>query len=84
MEDVNRVFIEDVIQNFKQVAAAVKANKEVFVPLVQHDMVKQAPVKGIADVGRGNAVFESGRLEDDVFVHRDSIAHCVEICKEGD
>jgi hypothetical protein len=36
-------------------------------------MVKQRPVKGEADVSFGDAVFESGRLEDDVFVHRDSI-----------
>ncbi|MDR3342171.1 MAG: hypothetical protein LBT14_05170 [Treponema sp.] len=38
-----------------------------------------APVKAVADVGLGDAVFESGGLEDDVFVHRDSITEARKI-----
>jgi hypothetical protein len=81
MENVNSVFVEDTVQDFKRVAAVVKANKEVFVLLTWHGMVKQGAVKGVADVGLGDAVFESGGLKDDVFVHRDSVTYLAENSK---
>jgi hypothetical protein len=66
---------------FSRIAAAVKTDKEVLVLLSGNGSVKQVPVKGVADVGLGDAVSESGRLKDDIFIHRDSIVQARKIAR---
>jgi hypothetical protein len=81
MKHVDRVFVKDVVQDFKQIAVAVKADKEIFLFLVRHNMVIPRVVKGMTNIRLTHTVLEGSGLENDVFIHRDGITQVIHIFK---
>jgi hypothetical protein len=69
MKHVDRVFIQDVVQNFKQITVAIKTDEKILIRLAGHNMVITGAVKSMANIGFAHSVPEGCGLENNVFVH---------------
>ena len=69
MENFDNVVIELIIQNFERNAAAAHTDKQIFIFITGHRVVKKANFERVTNIFFLNTMFEHRRHEDNLLIH---------------
>ncbi|GMO50723.1 MAG: hypothetical protein Pg6C_14880 [Treponemataceae bacterium] len=74
MKNIRGLLVNQIIHDFKQIAASIKAREQKFVGISLHESVKPGPRKSHANISFAHLVFERGLMEQVSSEHYESIA----------